>query len=1226
MAAERWPRVKEILAATLDASPERRSSLLDELCAGDASLREEVASLLEAHERSTSFLEAPIAAAIPLEDQEPNIGRRLGPYVVESAIGRGGMGTVYLARRADDEFERKVAVKMIRRGMDSELVIRRFRHERQILASLEHPNIAALFDGGTTADGLPYFVMEYVAGTPIDKYADAHCLPTPARIALCLPVIDAVQHAHERSIVHRDIKPTNVMVTAEGHPKLLDFGIAKILDAEGGNATFTSVARPMTPDYASPEQLRGDPITPASDVYALGVLLYEVLTGHHPYRIVTHTPEAIARMLTEQEPERPSKAIERVETVALDDGSSVTTDAETVSRTRDGSPASLRQKLSGTLDEILLKALRKEPDQRYASAAALSADLRRYLSEEPVDVSWDGRRYRARRFAVRYRSAALVALLVAAVAGATMALARSRWFARPAAAPAQAQAASRPSVAVIGFRNLSPRPADDWLSTAMAEMLTTELGGDGQLRVLPAERVARVRGDVDRTSDRALSPETVERVRTALASDYAVTGTVAIADGATPRAIRIDVRVDRARAGEAGMEPIAVAGTGDEAQLFTLVANVGKALRAQLGLHDSTDETTRSVRAAFPRTLEATRLYAEGLARLRLLDAVAARDLLERAAAREDANPMIEAALASAWTALGYDARAAAAAQKAFDASAALNREERLNVEGRLQEARRRWPNAIDVYRTLWGFFSDNIEYGLRLAAAQTAGGQGSEALKTIEAMRRLPPPQGLDARIDLQAAQTAAALGDFLKETAALQQALAHANGSRLIVARVRLLEGRNLYNRGQLGAAEQSLNEAQRVFLEVGDRASAATALNSLGAVLGDQQDLSRAERMYEQSLAVSEEIGDRRGMAAALNNLGVLYKDRRRYDDARRVHERALTLRREVADQQLVATSLANIGVVFFEQDRFAEATERYRQALAISREIGDRRGQVRALHNMAIIDRQLGRLAAARAGYEESLATRAAIGDKRGTVIGQVELGMVLLAQAELDRARQTEESAMTLAREVRLRPGESQALYQLGEIALASGDLAAARRLHEQAMAIRQEMKEARTVLESRLAMAVLLIEEGRPEDAEREARALADTPGTQSDDTFQLNLAVLLVRARLAAGDTASAAKEIARARTLASKTDQIEVRRMLTLVEADLDVAQGRPERARERLTNLRASLAKSGMVLGELESRAALLRIDRLQGRSTFRADAAALRKDAEAHGAKLLLRSLG
>jgi serine/threonine protein kinase/tetratricopeptide (TPR) repeat protein len=1224
MPSDRWQRVKDVLAAVLEESPDRRPALFDELCAGDASLRLEVESLLRADAGAETFLERPLLD-VDVEPPEPNIGRTLGPYVIEECIGRGGMGAVYLARRADQAFERRVAIKMIRRGMDSELVIRRFRHERQILASLEHPNVASLFDGGTTPEGLPYFVMEYVAGSRIDRYADDHRLTTVERIRLCLPILDAVQHAHDRHVVHRDIKPGNVMVTAEGHPKLLDFGIAKILDsAPEGPSTFTSLGHPMTPDYASPEQIRGEPVTALTDVYALGLLLYELLTGHRPYRLVTHTPEEMARVVCEQDPERPSAVISQVETAMRDDGMVETRTPATVSETRDGSLERLRRRLSGPLDDILLKALRKEPGQRYSSVAAFAEDLRRYASEQPLSVSWDARRYRTKRLLRRYRGAAALAALVIVVMAVTAVLTtrlRSEKLSSVSnRSGSSTQAAPRPSVAVIGFRNLPERPADQWLSAAMAEMLTTELAGDGQLRVLPPDRIARAQVDLAHNAASALSQADVERLRNALASDFAVFGTVVVTEGAAPRTLRIDVHAQRAR-----QDPVSVSATGDEGQLFALVAQVGKDLRARLGLRESTPEATRGVRAALPQTTEATKLYAEGESRLRVLDAVAAKDFLEQAASREPGNPMIQTALAAAWTALGYDARAGSAAQKGFDSSADLGREQRLMVEGRLYEAQRKWPNAVDVYRTLWGFFSDNIEYGLQLAGAQTAAGQAADALKTLEALRHLPPPQNDDPRIDLEQAQAEYALGDFPHELAATQQAVQRAehSGSRHLTARARLLEGRSHFNQGQLGPAEQSLEIARQMFVAVGDRAGAASALNSLASVLSDKQDLARAERMHKEAFAMSEQIGDRRGMSAALNNLGIVLKDQRRFDEARQAHERALALRREIADPNWIAISLSNTGVVLFEQDQLREAAMYYKESLAICREIGDRRGQVRALHNLAIVDRELGNLPAARSGYETSLVTRAEIGDKRGGVMGRVELGMVLLAQGELDLARQTEEEAVRLAREVGLKPGEAQALYQLGEIALASGDLALARRDHEEALAVRRTLDETRTIAESRLALANLALEESRADEAEREARNLLSELPNEREGPLQMEIQILIARARLAAGDPDAADRSLTAARRLSHSTERIDAQRSLTMAESELDAARNHPERARERLTALRARLARAGMTLAELECRMALLRLDLAEKRPTAHAEAVALEKDARARRAGLILR---
>jgi tetratricopeptide (TPR) repeat protein len=588
---------------------------------------------------------------------------------------------------------------------------------------------------------------------------------------------------------------------------------------------------------------------------------------------------------------------------------------------------------------------------------------------------------------------------------------------------------------------------------------------------------------------------------------------------------------------------------------------------------------------------------------------------------------MIQTALASARTALGYDKRAVDAAKKAFDASAALTREDRLNVEGRLYEVQRKWPNAVDVYRTLWGFFSDNVEYGLHLAAAQTAAGQPKDALKTVAALRQLRAPENQDPRIDLEEFQANDAMGDFQRESAAVQQAVQRArqSGARFVLARARLLEGRSLFNRGQAGPAQQALDQAQQVFLEVGDRANAAAALNSLAVVLADQQDLPRSERMYRLALSTAEEIGDRRTMSAALNNLGILLKDERRFDEARQIHERALVVRREIADQVAIALSLSNIGVVLFEQDRLREAGTYYRQSLAIVREIDDRRGQVRALHNMAIIERELGNLASARAAFEESLATREKLGDRRGMVLGRVELGTVQLLQGQIDRARRTEDGAVGLAREIPMKQGEGYALYRLGDIAFAAGDLAAARRFHEQALTIRREMKETRTVLESRLALSTIALEEGRTADAMSDARQVESELGGGSDQQTRIGVAVLLARAHLALGDAAAASRALETVRAIAEKTEQIEPRELFVLADAQGDAAQGRTDRARERLTSARPRLARAGMVLAGFECDAELLRLDRAEGRSTFRADANTLQEKATARGAGLILRRL-
>ena len=379
-----------------------------------------------------------VTAGVP-----PDVGQdgRLGPYRLICEIGHGGMGAVYLGVRDDDAFQKRVAIKVLKRGMDTESIVRRFRHERQILASLQHAFIAGLLDGGTTPDGRPYFAMEYVEGQPIVDYCDAHRLDTAARLKLFRNVCAAVQYAHQNLIIHRDIKPANVLVTADGTPKLLDFGIAKLLNPELAGHTLAPTApglQLMTPEYASPEQVRGEAVTTATDVYSLGVLLYELLAGRLPYRLTSRAPADIVRIVCESEPMRPSTAITSIDTQPATDAAMRSDPPQ--EPTRPSKPDRrltvdvdrLRRQLAGDVDNIILKALSKEPVRRYASVDQFAEDVRRHLAGLPVIARKDTWGYRTTKFVRRNRAAVVAAAmtLVALVAG----IIGTTWQARAARA------------------------------------------------------------------------------------------------------------------------------------------------------------------------------------------------------------------------------------------------------------------------------------------------------------------------------------------------------------------------------------------------------------------------------------------------------------------------------------------------------------------------------------------------------------------------------------------------------------------------------------------------------------------------------------------------------------------------------------------------------------------------------------------------------------------------
>jgi len=447
MTPERYQQIEQLYHAALELDTSQRAAFLDRACVGDEGLRQEVESLIASHEQTWDFMSAPaveVAARALAEEQSGSAaGRRIGPYRVIREIGHGGMGAVYLAARDDEQYQKQVAIKLIKRGLDSDLIVRRFRHERQILASLDHPNIAKLLDGGTTEDGLPYFVMDYVEGLPLTEYCDTRKLSTVERLGLFRAVCSAVHYAHQNLVVHRDLKPSNILVTAEGAPKLLDFGIAKLISPDPSSDTTETITalRVMTPEYASPEQARGESVTTISDVYSLGVLLYELLTGHRPYRFKSRSPAEIARVICEEEPERPSTAVSRVEEVTSCDSQATTAPPRgAVSETRADKPAKRHRRLSGDLDNIVLMAMRKEPQRRYASAEQFSEDIRRYLAGLPVIARKDTLSYRASKFIKRNKAGvAAAALIVLALLGGIVA---TNWEARRAKAQ-QAKAERR---------------------------------------------------------------------------------------------------------------------------------------------------------------------------------------------------------------------------------------------------------------------------------------------------------------------------------------------------------------------------------------------------------------------------------------------------------------------------------------------------------------------------------------------------------------------------------------------------------------------------------------------------------------------------------------------------------------------------------------------------------------------------------------------------------------
>ena len=534
MTPAEWNRVKELFQTALDLDPSQRVAFLAENCHDDQ-IRTEVERLLRNYQEAASFFNDPalnplwedrttegssdsraastlFTTPFETEEENPMTGRRLGAYKVVRCIGQGGMAAVFLATRADDEYQKQVAIKLVHQGLDSRELLSRFRKERQTLADLDHPNIVKLLDGGSTQEGAPFLVMDYVEGTPIDEFCDHHKLCVGDRLRLFSKVCEALQYAHRKSIVHRDLKPSNILVTNDGTPKVLDFGIAKVLSSTSAQTlTLTQTrTRCMTPAYASPEQMRGKSITTATDIYSLGVMVYELLSGHRPYRLKEHTAVELERAICEQEPALPSTSVGRVETDITSRGIPVTKTPELVSQTREGSPEKLRRRLRGDLDNIVLKALQKEPEGRYSSVEEFSRDISRHLQHLPVRVRRRTLIYSASKFVWRHKaplSAILFLLIVVAGAAA--------WTLYTFGIPERfLKGNSDPqirSLAVLPLVNLSGDPAQEYFSDGMTDSLITNLAQIATAKVISRTSIMRFK-KTDKTVPEIAKELNVDRI------------------------------------------------------------------------------------------------------------------------------------------------------------------------------------------------------------------------------------------------------------------------------------------------------------------------------------------------------------------------------------------------------------------------------------------------------------------------------------------------------------------------------------------------------------------------------------------------------------------------------------------------------------------------------------------------------------------------------------------
>jgi len=932
-------------------------------------------------------------------------------YRIVRFIAQGGMGEVYEAE--DRELGERVALKTVRPEIaGQEGVLDRFKREVHLARKVTHPNVCRLFDLGLhrerDANGreveLRYLTMELLEGETLSqrlkrvgRLSPAEALPIVRQMAAALAT------AHEASIVHRDFKSSNViLVPGRGGERAVvtDFGLAHgLAESAGLEASLTATGSSLgTPAYMAPEQVAGKRAGRAADIYALGVVMYEMVTGQWPFTGSSAMSIAIKRLTENPPPPR---------RVVVD--------------------------LDPVWEGAILRCLEREPENRFASAD----DVVRALGGGTVTAS-----RRARR--LRMAAAASLLVTLALVAGAVLrdrARGRTSETARPAATV-------RRPIAVLGFRNLG-RPDAAWLSTAIAEMLRTELAAGEKVRTIPGENVARMKLDLALADTDSLARDTLARVRSNLGADLVVLGSyLSLGPGGR---LRLDVRLQDTAQGEI---LASAAEEATEEDVFGLVSRVGARLREALALGEMTAAEAGAVRASMPRDPQAARLFAEGLARLRVWDALAARERLERAVQAEPGHALSRAALAQAWRALGYDQKAREEAGRAFELAKDLSRDERLRVEALYREASGEWDKAVEIHRSLFLFYPDRLDDGLALAEAETAAGRGLEALATIEALRKLPAPASEDPRIDLAEAVAAKALTDFTRQQRAAAQAAGKAQGlgARLLYAQARLLEGMALVDLGAaFDAARASLDEARRIFDEAGDRAGVARAINAL--TIGFEMspgNRTGARRAFEESLRVYREIGDQRGIVRQLGNLGNLEAEDGRLEAARKLYQEGLDVSREISDRSQAARMLNNLGTVLWQKGDLEGARRAFEEAAQAYESLGESRYAAYALSNLGEVLHRQKQLEPARQRFEAALEISRRLAIPEDTAATLLPYGRLLTDRGDLAGARKHLEEALGIYRGRKDGAGEAEVLRALAQVAERGGDPTVARRLRSEA--------------------------------------------------------------------------------------------------------------------------------------------------------------------------------
>ncbi|MFI5252719.1 MAG: protein kinase [Bacteroidota bacterium] len=1047
------------------------------------------------------------------------IGQTISHYKILEKLGEGGMGVVYKAE--DVKLKRTIALKFLPHDLTSDPVVKeRFMNEALAISKLNHPHIATIHDF-VEADDREFIVLEYIEGGTLRQKIKKQQLSVEEVLEYAVQITEGLAYAHKKEIVHRDIKTDNVMLTGDGKAKITDFGLAKLKDTTKITKTGSTVG---TAAYMSPEQVQNMDVDHRSDIFSLGVVLYEMTTGELPFKAAHE-----AALMYEIMHSAPKPITE------------------------------IRADISPEFERVVEKAMAKDIAGRYQTADALLLDLQAIRKSmisgvKPV-ISIAPKRN----------------LVIPALVIAGLIIVSLVWFFTTGKRGTKissengsnglplASKTPRKSVAVIGFKNLSDRPDEEWVSTALSEMLTTELSAGNKLRTIPGENISRMKIDLALKNEESFAKQTLDKIRDVLGADYVVMGSYLAAGGEGDKQLRIDLRIQDASAGET---LASIAEVGTESKIFDLVAAVGLSLREKLGIGNIPSAETATLRASYPVNPEAVRLYSEGLVKLRTFDALRAKETFLQAIAADTTYALAHSALAEAWNQLGFELKAKDEAEGAFHLSGNLRQEEKLFVEGRYREYAKEWDRAIELYRNLWNLAPDNIDYGLRFANVLGEAGKAADGFKVIEQMEAMPANAKFKYLLSYHEANLAFDVSDYQREKDASQRAIALAGsqGARSIIAMSYIIQGWGLDGLSDFEHAITAFQNAQNIFSDIGNKNGLARAIDGAGIVYFDEGNYPKAQEHYQLALKYFQQIGSKSGEADGFHGLGYLFCQLGDFEKGKPMLETAINIQKEIGDKRGMSGSLNLLGNICANTGNPGLARDKYKEALALAREINNKELIMYPLGNLARIDQRIGKLDEAQKELQEALAIAGDIKDKLNTSWMLAMTGKTYFLAGDLKKGREVFDTSDSLAHEI---GAKSKIAYN---------------NLYRSESAIYEEKY---SEVEQRSRAAIEYFASSKGIDGEEEGRAL---------------LTIALVKS----GKLKEADAEIARALKLDKQNKDIESRSYVSIAQAQVAAAKKEYKKAFDILSGLIVDVTKMGYVNRQMETRLAWDEIELQAGKT--------------------------